>query len=79
MIWLSFYRYPALTWQQAVNDLQGSEPYNDGVTSLDTAPDQCDLCFRWSNRPQTQDPNYLTLSNLPQVKQQTTRYLREKL
>lgn len=64
-----FYRYPSLTWQQAVNDLQSSEPYKDGVASLDTAHNQCDLCFRWSNRPQDQDPNYLTLSNLPQVTQ----------
>ena len=64
----SFYSHPALTWQQATNELSSSAPATDMATMMQERdiPEDMKSYVEWTSKPTNVDPCYMTLSNLPE-------------
>ena len=65
---LLIYRHPALTWQQATNELSSSAPATDIATMMQQRdiPEDMKSYVEWTSKPTSVDPCYMTLSNLPE-------------
>ena len=67
MIFL-IYSHPALTWQQAFNEMSESSPAVDMSTLMKQrdVPEDMKSYVDWKSKPTNVDPCYMTLSNLPE-------------
>ncbi|KAJ8317249.1 hypothetical protein KUTeg_005153 [Tegillarca granosa] len=54
--------YPALTWQQALNEPSDSQVYREVISTEQYKQEY----MEWNNKPSTSDPCYLTISSLSQ-------------
>ena len=69
IIYVGFiFSHPALTWQQATNEMAESAPAIDMASLMKQrdVPKDMKSYVEWTSKPTTVDPCYMTLSNLPE-------------